>query len=88
MERDSEAEQTNRSVAFIVSDTLMYSTAVLQRVHSDIPPPPRPPSPLLARPSRSFGLIDVWDGEAGIPAFCSFKERVGEVRGDAGESDR
>lgn len=63
----------------------MYTTAVLQRKFIETfllrPPPlslPLRPLPFL---SRSFSLIDVSDGEAGIPAFCSFRE---ELRGGQG----
>lgn len=47
-----------------------------------LPPPPLSP-PLSPLPflSHSFCLIDVSDGEAGIPAFCSFREELGGGQG-------
>lgn len=61
----------------------MYTTAVLQRKFIQtflLPPPPLSLSP-LAFLSYSFCLIDVSDGEAGIPAFCSFREELGGGQG-------
>lgn len=84
--RDGENKREQMTVGFIVSGKLlMYATAVLQRKFIQTfllhPPPlslPLPPLPFL---SRSLSLIDVSDGEAGIPAFCSFRE---ELRGGQG----
>lgn len=65
-----------QSVGLIVLELLMYVTAV-EKVHSDIPP------------SHLPCLTDVSDDEAGIPAFCSFKEETRRrSEGDFGESDR
>lgn len=91
MERNSTEKKNkkqtwaNKSVGLIVSETLMYTTAVLQSKSIQtflLPPPPLSP-PLSPLPflSHSFCLIDVSDGEAGIPAFCSFREELGGGQG-------
>lgn len=82
-EKENKREQTNLWV-FIVSETLMYTTAVLQKKssfkHSSTPPPFL--FICLSLPAfLSFCLIDVSDGETGFLAFCSFRE---ELRGGQG----
>lgn len=80
-ERDRESPQ-NQPVGLIMPESLMYATAVLKRKSIQSPPPP-------ASAATPQGLIDVPDGEAGIPAFCSFKEEPRRrSEGDFRESDR
>lgn len=82
--RERKQTWANESVGLIVSETLMYTTAVLQSKSIQtfllpLPPlsPPLSPLPFLSH----FCLIDVSDGEAGIPAFCSFREELGGGQG-------
>lgn len=60
----------------------MYTTAVLQSksVQTFLLSPPPSVSP-LAFLSYSLCLIDVWDGEAGLSAFCSSREELGGGQG-------
>lgn len=68
-ERERELPQ-KQSVGLIIPESLMYATAVLQRKSiQDNPLPPSPPTP---PPTPPPGLIDVSDGEAGIPALLYF----------------
>lgn len=74
---------------FIVSETLMYTTAVRQRKSIQtfllhlLPPFISPPLsfPPCSPAFLSFCLIDVADGEAKIPAFCSFREELQRGQG-------
>ncbi len=61
----------------------MYTTAVLQRKFIQtffLPPPPSASLPSFFC-LNFFCLIDVSDGQAGTPAFCSFKEELGGGQG-------